>query len=80
MLPDQERPDRQLFTSEGRINIKNASTPRTSGFRFAQGVLYVPHQPRLPRHFSGRRDWRGLLNTLHNLNFYLDTRDGLGTP
>jgi queuine tRNA-ribosyltransferase len=76
VLPTRNARNGQLFTSEGRLNIKNA--------RYADDP--APPDPRCGcyacRHFS-RAYLRHLyvageiaastLNTLHNLNFYLDT-------
>ena len=76
VLPTRNARNGQLFTSEGRINIKNA--------RYAEDD--APLDPRCGcytcRHHSRaylRHLWMtgemsaGTLNTLHNLSFYLDT-------
>ena len=63
VLPTRNARTGQLFTSEGRINIKNAQVRRgPAAARSRMRVLYMPHlQPRLPpASFSGRRDRRGL--------------------
>ena len=76
VIPTRNARNGQLFTSEGRLNIKNARYADDSG----------PPDPRCAcytcRHFS-RAYLRHLfvageitaatLNTLHNLTFYLDT-------
>ena len=76
VMPTRNARNGQLFTSEGRLNIKNARYADDSG----------PPDPRCAcytcRHFS-RAYLRHLfvageisaatLNTLHNLTFYLDT-------
>ena len=77
VMPTRNARNGQLFTSEGRLNIKNA--------RYAEDdrpldprvrLLHLPHAlaglSAPPLH--GRRDVaRAALNTLHNLSFYLDT-------
>ena len=76
VLPTRNARNGQLFTSEGRLNIKNA--------RFAEDER--PPDPRCPcytcrtfsraylRHlFATGEMTAATLNTLHNLHFYLDT-------
>ena len=77
MLPTRNARNGQLFTSDGRINIKNAryaedDRPARSGVR----LLHVPDL--FTRLSAASFSWRGeinaaTLNTLHNLHFYLDT-------
>jgi queuine tRNA-ribosyltransferase len=80
VLPTRNARNGQLFTSQGKINIKNA--------RYAEddGPLDPACRCYTCRHFS-RAYLRHLfvageinastLNTLHNLNFYLDTLRGI---
>jgi queuine tRNA-ribosyltransferase len=76
VLPTRAARHGLLFTSEGRMNIKNA--------RYAQDQL--PPDPRCAcrvcsrytraylRHlFVSAEPLAGVLNTIHNLAFYLDT-------
>ena len=74
VMPTRNARNGQLFTSEGRINIRNA--------RYAEDDR--PLDPACGcyacRHHSGvstaslpRGNVAGALNTLHNLSFYLDT-------
>ena len=77
VLPTRNARNGQLFTSEGRINIKNAryaedDRPARSGVR----VLHVPdavHAPICGTSFMAGEINAATLNTLHNLHFYLDT-------
>jgi queuine tRNA-ribosyltransferase len=84
VLPTRNARNGQLFTSEGRINIKNAeyaNDPRPvdeactcyTCRHFSRAYL---------RHLFHAGEMTGAtLNTLHNLHFYLDTmrriRDGI---
>ena len=76
VLPTRNARNGQLFTSEGRINIKNA--------RFAEddapldpecGCYTCRHHSRayLRHLYMAGEMSAGTLNTLHNLSFYLDT-------
>ena len=76
VLPTRNARNGQLFTSEGRINIKNA--------RYAEDVRPLDercgcytcrtHSRAYLRHlYMAGEMTAGALNTLHNLSFYLDT-------
>jgi queuine tRNA-ribosyltransferase len=76
VLPTRNARNGQLFTSQGRINIDNA--------RFAEDDRPVDpacgcytcrnfSRAYLRHLFNARELNAGALNTLHNLNFYLDT-------
>jgi queuine tRNA-ribosyltransferase len=76
VLPTRNARNGQLFTSQGRINIDNA--------RFAEDDRPVDpacgcytcrnfSRAYLRHLYSAREMNAGALNTLHNLNFYLDT-------
>ena len=77
VLPTRNARNGQLFTANGRINIKNLryaedSRPAGSGLR----MLHVPHRahgPIFAISFWRTRRGAATLNTLHNLHFYLDT-------
>ena len=76
VLPTRNARNGQLFTSEGRVNIKNA------GFADDErpldpvcGCYTCQHFSRgyLRHLFHAGEMTAGTLNTLHNLHFYLDT-------
>ena len=76
VLPTRNARNGQLFTSEGRINIKNAryaedDRPPDPGVR----LLHLPTCSRayLRHLYMAGEINAATLNTLHNLNFYLDT-------
>jgi queuine tRNA-ribosyltransferase len=80
VLPTRNARNGQLFTSEGRLNIRNArfaDDPRPVSAdcrcytcrRFSRAYL---------RHLAVAGEMTGAtLNTLHNLTFYLDTLEGI---
>jgi len=76
VLPTRNARNGQLFTSEGRLNIKNA--------RYAEddrpidercGCYTCRHHSRayLRHLYMAGEMTAGTLNTLHNLSYYLDT-------
>jgi len=76
VLPTRNARNGQLFTSEGRLNIKNARYAEDAGppdpacgcytcRNFSRA--YIRHL------FQAGEINAAILNTLHNLNFYLDT-------
>jgi len=76
VLPTRNARNGQLFTSQGRLNIKNAE------FADDDGPLDPACECYTCRHFSraylshlfrAGEMTAGTLNTLHNLHFYLDT-------
>ena len=67
---------RQLFTSTGRINIKNARYAEDDRPLDARCGCYTcrTHSRAYLRHlYMAGEMTAGALNTLHNLSFYLDT-------
>jgi queuine tRNA-ribosyltransferase len=76
VLPTRNARTGQLFTSEGRINIRNARFAEDDGPIDPQCGCYTcrTHSRAYLRHLymSGEMT-AGALNTLHNLSFYLDT-------
>jgi queuine tRNA-ribosyltransferase len=76
VLPTRNARNGQLFTSEGRINIKNAKYAEDDGPLDPQCGCYTcrQHSRAYLRHLylSGEMT-AGVLNTLHNLSFYLDS-------
>ena len=76
VLPTRNARNGQLFTSEGRINIKNARYAEDDAPLDPQCGCYTcrHHSRAYLRHLfmSGEMN-AGALNTLHNLSFYLDT-------
>jgi queuine tRNA-ribosyltransferase len=76
VLPTRNARNGQLFTSEGRINIKNAKYAEDDGPLDPQCGCYTcrRHSRAYLRHLylSGEMT-AGVLNTLHNLSFYLDS-------
>ena len=76
VLPTRNARNGQLFTSDGRINIKNAryaEDDRPPDPACGCYTCRTCSRAYLRHLFHGRRNERGTLNTLHNLNFYLDT-------
>jgi queuine tRNA-ribosyltransferase len=76
VLPTRNARNGQLFTSEGRINIKNARYAEDDGpIDPACGCdTCRTHSRAYLRHlYLAREMAAGTLNTLHNLTFYLDT-------
>jgi queuine tRNA-ribosyltransferase len=76
VLPTRNARNGQLFTSEGRINIKNAKYAEDDGPLDPQCGCYTcrHHSRAYLRHLYVVGEMTaGVLNTLHNLSFYLDT-------
>ncbi len=76
VLPTRNARNGQLFTSQGRINIDNARFAEDDGpVDPACGCYTCRNFSRayLRHLFNVREMNAGALNTLHNLNFYLDT-------
>ena len=75
VLPTRNARNGQLFTSEGRVNIKNARYAEDDGPLDPACACYTcrTHSRAYLRHLymSGEMT-AGALNTLHNLSFYLD--------
>jgi queuine tRNA-ribosyltransferase len=76
VLPTRNARNGQLFTSQGRVNIKNARYAEDDGpLDPACGCYTCTRHSRAylrHLHLSGEMT-AGALNTLHNLTFYLDT-------
>jgi len=76
VLPTRNARNGQLFTSRGRINIKNAKYAEDDGPADPDCHCYTcTHHSRAylrHLHLAGEMT-AGALNTLHNLAFYLDT-------
>jgi queuine tRNA-ribosyltransferase len=76
VLPTRNARNGQLFTSEGRVNIKNARYAEDDGPLDSTCGCYTcrTHSRAYLRHlFLAGEMTAGVLNTLHNLTFYLDT-------
>jgi queuine tRNA-ribosyltransferase len=76
VLPTRNARNGQLFTSEGRINIKNARYAEDDGPIDPVCGCYTcrTHSRAYLRHlYLAGEMTAGSLNTLHNLTFYLDT-------
>jgi queuine tRNA-ribosyltransferase len=76
VLPTRNARNGQLFTSEGRLNIKNAEfADDDRPLDPACGCYTCQHFSRayLRHLFQAGEMTAGTLNTLHNLHFYLDT-------
>jgi len=76
VLPTRNARNGQLFTSEGRLNIKNAEFADDDGPLDPSCRCYTcTHFSRayLRHLFHAGEMTAGTLNTLHNLHFYLDT-------
>jgi queuine tRNA-ribosyltransferase len=76
VLPTRNARNGQLFTSQGRINIKNARYAEDDGPLDPECGCYTcrHHSRAYLRHlYVAGEMTAGALNTLHNLSFYLDT-------
>jgi queuine tRNA-ribosyltransferase len=76
VLPTRNARNGQLFTSEGRINIKNAQYAEDDGPPDPDCRCYTCRtcSRAYLRHLHVTGEMTGAtLNTLHNLHFYLDT-------
>ena len=76
VMPTRNARNGQLFTSEGRINIKNARYAEDDRPLDPQCGCYTcrQHSRAYLRHlYMAGEMTAGALNTLHNLSFYLDT-------
>ncbi|MBI2188199.1 MAG: tRNA guanosine(34) transglycosylase Tgt [Acidobacteria bacterium] len=76
VLPTRNARNGQLFTSAGRINIKNARYADDEGPLDPECGCYAcrHHSRAYLRHlYLAGEMTAGVLNTLHNLSFYLDT-------
>ena len=76
VLPTRNARNGQLFTSTGRLNIKNAAfaTDDRPIDEDCQCYTCRTHSRAYLRHlFVAREMTAGTLNSLHNLHFYLDT-------
>jgi queuine tRNA-ribosyltransferase len=76
VLPTRNARNGQLFTSEGRLNIKNARYAEDEGPVDPQCGCYTcrHHSRAYLRHLYAAGEMSAAaLNTLHNLSFYLDT-------
>jgi len=76
VMPTRNARNGQLFTSEGRINIKNARYAEDDRPLDEACDCYTcrTHSRAYLRHlFMAGEMTAGTLNTLHNLSFYLDT-------
>jgi queuine tRNA-ribosyltransferase len=76
VLPTRNARNGQLFTSTGRLNIKNAEYAEDEGPVDAECVCYTCRnfsRAYLRHLFHAGEMTAATLNTLHNLHFYLDT-------
>jgi queuine tRNA-ribosyltransferase len=76
VLPTRNARNGQLFTSEGRLNIKNARYAEDDGPLDPRCGCYTcrHHSRAYLRHlYMAGEMTAGALNTLHNLSFYLDS-------
>ena len=76
VLPTRNARNGQLFTSTGRLNIKNAEyadDPRPLDERCGCYTCRNFSRAYLRHLFLAKEMTAGTLNTLHNLHFYLDT-------
>ena len=76
VLPTRNARNGQLFTSTGRLNIKNAEFAEDDGPIDAECACYTCRnfsRAYLRHLFQAGEMTSGTLNTLHNLHFYLDT-------
>ena len=81
VLPTRNARNGQLFTSQGKLNIKNARYAEDDGpIDPACGCYTCRHFSRayLRHLFVAGEINASTLNTLHNLNFYLDTLRAIG--
>ena len=80
VLPTRNARNGQLFTSEGKINIKNARYAEDDGPLDPACSCYTCRnfsRAYLRHLFVAGEINASTLNTLHNLNFYLDTLRGI---
>ncbi len=80
VLPTRNARNGQLFTSEGRINIKNArfaDDDRPADPSCGCYTCRTCSRAYLRHLFVSGEIGAATLNTLHNLNFYLDTMRGI---
>ncbi len=76
VLPTRNARNGQLFTSQGRINIKNARYAEDDQPLDPECACYTCryHSRAYLRHlYMAGEMTAGILNTLHNLSYYLDT-------
>jgi queuine tRNA-ribosyltransferase len=76
VLPTRNARNGQLFTSQGRVNIRNAKYAEDEGPLDPECGCYTcrHHSRAYLRHlFLAGEMTAGTLNTLHNLSFYLDS-------
>jgi queuine tRNA-ribosyltransferase len=76
VMPTRHARNGQLFTSQGRVNIKNARFAEDDGPLDPRCGCYTcrHHSRAYLRHlYMAGEMTSGALNTLHNLSFYLDT-------
>jgi queuine tRNA-ribosyltransferase len=76
VLPTRNARNGQLFTSQGRVNIRNARYAEDEGPVDPACTCYTcrTHSRAYLRHlYMAGEMTAGALNTLHNLSFYLDT-------
>jgi len=76
VMPTRNARNGQLFTSQGRVNIKNARYAEDGGPLDPACDCYTcrHHSRAYLRHlYMAGEMTSGILNTLHNLSFYLDT-------
>ena len=76
VLPTRNARNGQLFTRDGRINIKNARYAEDDQPVDPECACYTCRnfsRAYLRHLFNTREMNAGALNTLHNLHFYLDT-------
>ena len=76
VLPTRNARNGQLFTSQGRVNIANARYADDDGPADPQCACYTCRtfsRAYLRHLFMAKELNAATLNTLHNLNFYLDT-------
>jgi queuine tRNA-ribosyltransferase len=76
VMPTRNARNGQLFTSQGRINIKNARYAEDDGPLDPACACFTcrRHSRAYLRHiYMAGEMTAGALNTLHNLSFYLDT-------
>jgi queuine tRNA-ribosyltransferase len=81
VLPTRNARNGQLFTSEGRINIKNARYAEDDGPLDPECACYTCRtfsRAYLRHLFMAGEINSATLNTLHNLKFYLDTLRRIG--
>jgi queuine tRNA-ribosyltransferase len=80
VLPTRNARNGQLFTRDGRLNIRNARYAEDDGPPDPDCTCYTCRtcSRAYLRHLHMAREMNaGTLNTLHNLNFYLDTLRGI---